>query len=56
MKLVTFHKEVIPLIITTILLGVLEFIGKTAWQKYVFWMFLIAIVVKAIIFLNGVIE
>ena len=56
MKLVTFHKELIPLIVTTSAMWFLEVMNMQKAQWSVFWLFFITMVFLAYRFLSGVIE
>ena len=56
MSVDTFHKELLPLIITTIAMAGLEFTGLHKFQWWVFWLFLISILIIAFNYVSGAIE
>ena len=56
MKLETFHKELIPLMVTTVGMAFLEYFKMQKGQFFVFWLFFISIVVMSILFLSKAIE
>ena len=56
MELEFFYKEVIPLIVATALMWILEVLNLQKGQIYVFWTFFVTVIVISFIFLSGVIE
>ena len=55
MKLVTFHKELIPLIVTTMAMYSLEVMKMKKGQFFVFWLFFVSLIFMTYSFLSEVI-
>lgn len=56
MELEIFHKELLPLIGTTVVMTILQVLGMPREQTFIFWVFFISVVVIAYRLLSATIE